>query len=193
VQNWTERVSKAASESRSRTVRRLAGRPRIAAGIAAGLIAAVISAAITTTWALWPSSPPTAAPRARAYSDIDVCLLTDAHGISTGQANQAWKGLQNYSKKTTVRVSYVPVIGPANTDNASQFLAGLVQRHCRVIVAVGPAQVTAADTTAQHSPGTGFVLIAAPRRSQTNVVTVDPTDPDLPNSIAAAVTRLAKP
>lgn len=173
-------------------MRRLAGRPRIAAGIAIGAAIGVICAAIAATWALWPSSPPTAAPRARVYRDLDVCLLTDAHGISSDQTSRVWQGLQDFSARTAVRVSYVPVVGPASTENASQFLAGLVQRRCRVVVAVGPAQVAAAEAAAQRSPGTGFLLVGASRRSQPNVASVNPADPGLPDGVATAVTRLAK-
>lgn len=179
-----------------------ARRPWVAIGIGVGVVVVVVGAG----WAFWPTSEPTAAPRARAYKDVDVCLLTDAHGISAPPGRQAWQGLQDYSKKSAVRVSYVPVIGPATAKNAAQYLAGLVQRRCRVVVVTGPAQIDAAKGAAQRSPDTGFVLVTdggqdsssgqgqsdTARKDQANLVSVNATDPGLPGNVSTAVSHLAK-
>lgn len=200
MQNWTRRVLRplralrpgaasltAAARSLARALpsaaRLPAGRPRIAAGIGAGLL--VVAA---LAWALWPSPQP--GPRARVYKDIDVCLLTDARGITADPARQAWQGLQAYSTATAVRVSYIPALGPATAKNAGQYLAGLVQRHCRVIVTAGEAQAAAVDSAAEPSPGTGFVVIGTIRQDRPNVVGVNPADTALAETVTAAVGRL---
>lgn len=135
---------------------------------------------------------PAAAPRARVYRDIDVCLLTDAKGVAAGQARQTWQGLQDYSTATAVRVSYVPVIGPATTKNAAAFLAGLMQRRCQVVVAVGAAQVAAVEQASTRSPDTGFVVVGATRQDRANVVAVSPAEARLSGAVSSAVGRLAK-
>jgi basic membrane lipoprotein Med (substrate-binding protein (PBP1-ABC) superfamily) len=63
--------------------------------------------------------------------------------------------------------------------NAAAYLAGLVQRHCDVIVAVGPAQLAAASATAGRVSTTRFLLVGgAPSASRPNVTVLDATGPD---------------
>lgn len=178
------------------TMQWVARRPWIATGVGVGAVVMVAG----TSWALWPSSEPSASPpRARVYKDVDVCLLTDAQGIAGGPGRQAWQGLQDFSKKTAVRVSYVPVVGPPTTTNATAYLAGLMQRRCRVVVAAGSAQVDAAKAAAQRSPDTGFVLVvskvpgqAGAPKDPANLVSVDAADHGLAGSVSTAVSRLVR-
>jgi basic membrane lipoprotein Med (substrate-binding protein (PBP1-ABC) superfamily) len=138
------------------------------------------------------NQPSTPAPRTRAYHDLDACLLTDGHGITTGHGAQAWQGLQTYSSKSAVRVSYTPTIGADNPTTATQFLNGLIQRRCRVIVTTGTSQNTAVDNASTHAPNTRFLVIGGIPHDRPNVTTLDPATPHLPNQIAELITKLMK-
>ena len=174
--------------ARSRAVRGLSAHPWAAGGVIAALLVALVAGG----WVLRSPSPTADGPRARVYRDTDVCLLTDAHGITAAPASIAWQGLRDFSGRTAVRVSYVPVIGAATPANAGQFLAGLVQRRCRVVVAVGGPQVAAVQARAASTPQVGFVAVGAVDRDQANVVAVSPSDPGLKDQVASAVTRLSR-
>jgi basic membrane lipoprotein Med (substrate-binding protein (PBP1-ABC) superfamily) len=147
-------------------------------------------------WALWPSAPQSPTARARVYRDLDVCMLTDSKGITSTPAAPAWQGMQNYSHATAVRISYLPVIGPATAQNASQYLAGLIQRRCRVIIAVGKSQAAAAQTAAKSHPGTGFILLTSgqttPGTNSANLLTVNESDTQLATTIQTGISSLAK-
>lgn len=159
------------------------------------LVAAVLALAAFTTWALWPTPHPTEAARARAYRDVDICMLTDSAGITGPIAAQAWQGMQDYSHDTTVRISYVPLVGPDTTQNADQYLAGLIQRRCRVIIVVGQREITAAGAAARANPDARFILLTngqgAPTIDSPNVVTVNPADTQLRNKIRSSLPALA--
>ncbi|GAA3063408.1 hypothetical protein GCM10017562_31110 [Streptomyces roseofulvus] len=99
-------------------------------------------------------------PRSRAYADRDACLLTDERGIVSGApAAPLWEGMQRASADGRVRVTYVPVMGERTVANARPFLNGLVQRDCEIVVASGPAQVTAATEAAAKNGGVRFVVV----------------------------------
>ena len=111
-------------------------------------------------------------------------------------AAPAWQGMRNYSHDTAVRISYVPVIGPATAQNASQYLAGLIQRRCRVIIAVGKSQAAAAETAAKSHPGTGFILLTSgqttPGANSANLLAVDESDIHVATRIQSGISSLAK-
>jgi hypothetical protein len=107
-------------------------------------------------WLLWPSPPP---PRARPYLDWTACLLTDGQGTGGPQAAAVWAGMQDASSATHARVQYVAVAGGASTGDALPYLAGLLQRQCAVVVAVGDAQVAAVATDAPRYPAVRFVVV----------------------------------
>ena len=96
--------------------------------------------------------------RARVYRDTEVCLLTGPTGIASGDGAGAWAGLQTFSQQTSSRVSYLAVTGTRQAD-AAGYLAGLLQRRCQVIVAVGPAQVGAVEAVAAERVAQHFVLV----------------------------------
>jgi basic membrane lipoprotein Med (substrate-binding protein (PBP1-ABC) superfamily) len=104
--------------------------------------------------------------------------------------------MQNYSHATAVRISNVPVIGPATTRNASQYLAGLIQRRCRVIIAVGNTETAAAETAARSHPSTGFIILTSasitPGTNSANLLAIDQTDTQLVAKIQAGIPALAK-
>ena len=119
--------------------------------------AAAVAGVGLGVWALWPEPAP--APRARLYTDSSACLLTDGHGLAGAQAAPVWAGMQDASLATRAKVSYLPVTGAETAENAAPFLAGLVQRRCDVVVAVGPAQVSAVAANAVKFPRVRFVVV----------------------------------
>jgi basic membrane lipoprotein Med (substrate-binding protein (PBP1-ABC) superfamily) len=169
-------------------------RRRRATTIGLGATAALLLG--LAVWALWPSPAQPQTVRARIYRDIDVCMLTDSKGITATPAGPAWQGMQKYSHDTAVRISYIPVTGPATPQNASQYLAGLIQRRCRVIIAVGKPQTAAAETAAKSHPSIGFILLtngqATPGTDPANLLTVDQTDTQLVTKIQTGISSLAK-
>lgn len=158
---------------------------RRALAVTTGIVAAVVT--VLTVLALRSPEPTTpAAPRARVYRDVDVCLLTDAQGLAGDPARLAWQGLQSLSRTGTARVSYVSVPAPGTPDVAGPILNGLVQRRCTVVVATGTAQTAAVDAVAGTASGTRFVnLTAGPAHA--GVTALDPAAPNLDTALATAV------
>ncbi|MFI7298293.1 hypothetical protein [Streptomyces sp. NPDC050121] len=139
--------------------------------------ALVAAAALTVTAVLLFSShddrPPVPDTRARAYTDVDACLLTGDKGVTAdATAAAVWQGMQDASLKTHARVSYAPVTGEQSTGNARPFLNGLLQRSCDVVLAVGNPEVTAAKMTAPQYKKVEFLLVGAATRAGANVRTV---------------------
>jgi hypothetical protein len=56
-------------------------------------------------------------------------------------------------------VSYLSVIGQQTQANASPYLAGLVARKCRLILAVDAAPVAAIDADAARYPAVHFIVV----------------------------------
>jgi basic membrane lipoprotein Med (substrate-binding protein (PBP1-ABC) superfamily) len=129
--------------------------------LTAGAVAAV--AALTVTAVLLFSHddrPPVPPTRARAYTDVDACLLTGDKGVTADTtAATVWQGMQDASLKTHARVSYAQVTGEQSTGNARPFLNGLLQRSCDVVLAVGRPEVAAAQATAASHQKVAFVLV----------------------------------
>ncbi|MFM9448243.1 BMP family ABC transporter substrate-binding protein [Streptomyces acidiscabies] len=113
--------------------------------------------------------------RAREYRDVDACLLTGEDGIARGTvAATVWDGMQQASKETRARVTYVPVTGEQSADNARPFVNGLVQRQCDVVLAVGTPQVRAAEAAAGQHPSVPFVVVGGGEATRDNVTVVRP-------------------
>lgn len=105
-------------------------------------------------------------PRARQYKDFNACLLTDDKGITSGTtAATVWDGMQEASSDTQVRVTYVPVTGEQTTENALPFVNGLLQRKCSVVLAVGEAQVKAAEQQAPTHEKIRFVTVDGTKKA----------------------------
>jgi basic membrane lipoprotein Med (substrate-binding protein (PBP1-ABC) superfamily) len=98
-------------------------------------------------------------PRARQYRDVDACLLTGPGGLADPQAGAVWAGMQDASLATKARVSYLSVVGPETEAAALPFAQSLIQRHCTVILAVGPVEVGAVAKEAPRYLAVKFVLI----------------------------------
>jgi hypothetical protein len=107
------------------------------------LAAAVVLLGAVVVVLLWPEPEPP--PRARAYRDYDVCVLTSDQGLADPSAAAVWAGAQEVSAQRRVRLLYVPVAGEQTPARATEFLGSLVQQSCEVIVAVGEAPVAAAQ------------------------------------------------
>jgi basic membrane lipoprotein Med (substrate-binding protein (PBP1-ABC) superfamily) len=163
------------------------GRP-VWATVAAVVLAAIIAGVIVEN----SGNTPPAAARARVYRNLDTCLLTDPHGITSGPGLQAWQGLQAYSHLTAVRVSYVQVAGPDTAATARQFLNGLLQRHCQLIVTVGNSQNAAAEEASPTTPNTRFLIIGTPTHLLPNVTAIGPNTANLNNAITQSLTRMMK-
>lgn len=112
------------------------------------------------TWLVWPSPGPVdAAAPVRQYSDVSVCLLTGARGVTGDPQAAVWQGVQDASVATHARAEYLAVSGPATTANALPYLSGLLQRKCSVVLAVGPAPAAAAVTDAGRFPSVRFITV----------------------------------
>ena len=99
-------------------------------------------------------------PRARQYTEVDACLLTEEKGIAQGTlAACVWAGRQKASQETRARVSYVPVVGPQSVGNVRPFFNSLIQRRCEVVLAVGASQVRVTRTAAGTHPDVRFVVV----------------------------------
>ncbi|WP_436522985.1 hypothetical protein [Actinoplanes sp. HUAS TT8] len=154
--------------------RRLPGRPSWWLGGAA----AVLVAAGLTTWALWPGEE-RPDPRSRVYTEASACLLTPAQGTTDASAAPVWAGMQQASTETRGKVSFLEVDGPQTAQNASSFLATLVNGGCDVVLAAGPAPAGAVAQWAGQFPRTNFIAVTTvdDGRSLANVVRVTETDP----------------
>lgn len=120
-----------------------------AAGVSAGLVIATPGSS--------GSAPRLALPRARVYKSVDACLLTGPDGVQ-GTAAQAWAGMEDASRVTAARVSYLAVTDPATEGNAASFLGSLLVRGCRVIVAWGGPERAAVLAGANRFPKVRFVV-----------------------------------
>ncbi len=107
---------------------------------AAGVALAVSGAPLP-----WPGGgqalPP---PRAWVYESVDACLLTGARGLADPATAQAWAGMQDASRATSARVSYLAVTGLATAAQAEPFAGSLLVGGCKVVAASGAAERAAA-------------------------------------------------
>ncbi len=150
------------------------------AGVAIGLV-------VSGTPLPWSSGGRALPPvRARVYENVDACLLTSAAGLADPAAAQEWAGLEDASRATSARVSYLAVTGPATEANAAPFVGSLLVRDCRVIVAAGGPERAAVLADAARFPGTRFVVTGA-AAGPSNVSALPFTPSGLRAAIAVAV------
>src|SRR6266851_438255 len=108
---------------------------------------------------LWPSSSGDTTSGAREYlASFTACLLTDSHGLAPTETALVWRGMENASLATQAKVEYMPVMSGSTAAAAAPYLASLLQRHCNVVVATGPAQVAAVRAQARRFPSVQFVV-----------------------------------
>ncbi|MCH0539095.1 BMP family ABC transporter substrate-binding protein [Streptomyces sp. MUM 203J] len=147
-------------------------------------------AGLVGTWLLLggegESTPPD--PRARQYKDFNACLLTDDQGITSGTtAATVWEGMQEASGDTRVRVTYVPVAGEQTAENALPFVNGLLQRKCSVVLAVGEAQVKAAEQRADAHKDVRFVIVDGTKKGANITIARSGDGDGLQDTVADAV------
>lgn len=126
--------------------------------------------------------------RARVYESVDACLLTGATGLADPAAAQSWAGMEQASRATTARVSYLAVTGPATEAGAEPFAGSLLVRGCKVIVASGAPQRAAALAEAGHFTAVRFVVAGPAAGSPPNVTALAFTTSGLQAGVASAVT-----
>ena len=150
------------------------------AGVALGLVVSGVRLP-------WSSGGRVLPPvRARVYENVDACLLTGARGLADPVAAQVWAGMEDASRATTARVSYLAVTGPATAAEAEPFVGSLLVRGCKVIVASGAAEQAAVLADAGRFPGTRFVVTSA-ATGPSNVTALAFTTSGLRAAVAAAV------
>lgn len=147
----------------------------IAAGVAAGL-------AISSSGS-GRALPPV---RARVYLNVDACMLTGSAGVEDQTAAQMWAGMEDASRATSVRASYLAVTGPGTEANALPFLGSLLVRGCRVIVATGGPERAAVLADAPRFARVRFVVTGA-ASGPANLTAVVFTPSGLRAAVAAAV------
>jgi hypothetical protein len=157
-------------------------------GLCAAVVGAGIGLAVSGGPLPWSGGgralPP---PRARVYENVDACLLTGARGIADPDAAQAWAGMQDASRATSARVSYLAVTGPATAAQAEPFAGSLLVGGCKVIVAAGAAERAAALAEAPRFGAVRFVVPGAAAGSGPNVTALTFTLSGLRSAVASAV------
>jgi hypothetical protein len=127
-------------------------------------------------------------PRARVYENVDACLLTGAQGLADPTAAQVWAGMEDASRATSARVSYLAVTGPATAAQAEPFAGSLLVGGCKVVVASGTAERSAALAEAARFSSVRFVVTGAAAGNPPNVTALAFTPAGLRAGVASAVT-----
>ena len=169
------------------SVRRLPGRwvllglCTVVAGVGIGLAASGAPLPWSSGGGAFPSA------RARTYESVDACLLTGAQGLADPVAAQAWAGMEDASRATAARVSYLAVTGPATEAEAEPFAGTLLMSGCKVVVASGAAERAAALAEAGRFGSVRFVVAGATTGSPPNVTALAFTPSGLRSAVASAV------
>lgn len=125
--------------------------------------------------------------RARVYESVDACLLTGPAGLADPDASQVWAGMEDASKTTSARVSYLAVTGPATQAQAAPFAGTLLVRGCKVIVASGAAERAALLADAARFGSVRFVVEGAAAGSPANVTALAFSTSGVRAGVASAV------
>ena len=141
---------------------------RFARGVLSGAGVAVM-AALLAACSAGAGSPGSVPSRARAYANVDACLLTGPHGISDPATAQAWAGMEDVSVTGKVRASYLEVTAPETTGTALTHLNSLILQKCTLIIAVGGPERAAVLADAGRFPAVHFVVIGAAGHVPPNV------------------------
>ena len=124
--------------------------------------------------------------RARVYANYDLCLLAGPGGVSAAPDSLAWAGLEDASRVTSARVSYLAVTGPGTEAGALPVLGSLLVRGCRVIVATGGPERAAVLADAPRFARVRFV-VTGPASGPANLTAVVFTPSGLRAAVATAV------
>jgi hypothetical protein len=168
-------------------VKRLPGR-WVLLGLCTVVAGVGIGLAVSGAPLPWSSGDRALPPaRARVYESVDACLLTGAQGLADPAAAQAWAGMEDASRATTARVSYLAVTGPATEAEAEPFAGTLLVRGCKVVVASGAPERAAALAEAGRFGSVRFVVTGAAAGVPPNVTALTFTPSGLRPAVASAV------
>jgi basic membrane lipoprotein Med (substrate-binding protein (PBP1-ABC) superfamily) len=158
-------------------------------GLGTAVVGVGIGLAVSGGPLPWSSSGGRALPpaRARVYESVDACLLTGSQGLADPVAAQVWAGMEDASKATSARVSYLAVTGPATQAQATPFAGTLLLRGCKVVVASGPAERAAVLAEAARFASVRFVVEGAAPGSPPNVTALAFSTSGVRASVASAV------
>jgi hypothetical protein len=165
-----------------------AGRARVAlrgAGVvaAAGLLAGCSSGG--------PTAPAPAPTRARAYANVDACLLTGPAGLGDPAAAPVWAGMEDVSATGQVRASYLAVPTPVTAASVQSHLGSLLVSKCDLIIAVGAPERAAVLARAREFPSVRFLVLGPATGIPSNVEALAFTPAGTPAAVASAVRALA--
>ncbi|MFE4599871.1 hypothetical protein ACFRKE_03360 [Kitasatospora indigofera] len=157
-----------------------------AAGAGVVLTAVVVALAV-----LVPGREPERLPvRAREYTDVRVCLLTDGQGVGGVAAAPVWAGMQDGSALTHVQVASLPVLGPATVANAQPYANTLVQQKCSTVLAGDEVGEQALRAVAAANPKVRFVVVGQ-GASASNLTVISPSS-DVRGAVAKIVSDAGK-
>jgi basic membrane lipoprotein Med (substrate-binding protein (PBP1-ABC) superfamily) len=114
--------------------------------------------------------------RERRYRAETACLLTGEQGIAGPAAKPIWEGMQRASLETKTQVTYLAAAGPQTAQNASTYLAGLIQQRCELLIAADEGPVTAVTQAARNHPQQRFAI--ATESNESNITTIKGTEED---------------
>ncbi|MCX3058380.1 type 1 periplasmic-binding domain-containing protein [Streptomyces beihaiensis] len=128
------------------------------------LIAA--TAALATTGLLaWLAVTLPAGPKSPAFvannisGNYRACLINSRR--DEGVAQPVWSALQEATHGAPVNLQHT-LVPKSGTAASLPYLNGLVQRHCGLIISVGPDLHTAVTTAARRNPHQRFIAIGRP-------------------------------
>ena len=135
--------------------------------------------------------PGSAPSRARAYANIDACLLTGPRGIFDPAAAPVWAGMEDVSVTGRVRASYLEVPDPVTPGSALSHLNSLIVEKCTLVIAVGGPERAAVLSEAGQFPSVRFVVLGAVGRVPPNVDALAFTTSGTRAAVAGAVRAVA--
>jgi len=156
---------------------------------AAGAGGAVLVAGVVTLALLSDDDADKLPVRAREYTDVRVCLLTDGQGVAGKAAVPVWAGMQDASAKTHAQVSWLKVTGEASAGRAQIFANTLLQQKCSAVIGVGEAQGQALRAVAPANPKVRFAVVG--QGGSAGNLTVVEESSDVRGSVARFVTESA--
>jgi basic membrane lipoprotein Med (substrate-binding protein (PBP1-ABC) superfamily) len=154
--------------------------PRVVVAMMAGLLAACSS-----------GGPASAPSRARAYANVDACLLTGPGGVSSPAVAPVWAGMEDVSVTGRVRASYLTVPSPETAASAQSHLNSLIVQKCALIIAVGAPERAAVLAEARRFPSVHFVVLGAAAQVSPNVDALAFTTAGTRAAVANAVRTVA--
>ncbi|MEU9243755.1 BMP family ABC transporter substrate-binding protein [Streptomyces sp. NPDC048385] len=88
-----------------------------------------------------------------------ACLINDQH--DSAMAQSVWSSLQQATSGAAVNAQHLE-IPKSGTAASLPYINSLVQRHCGLIISVGPDLHDAVTTAARHNPHQRFIIVGSP-------------------------------